>query len=137
MDFYARQEAARRTTRWLLVAFLVSVALVVIAVDVVVAFVVASAGSGTSPVNAVVGSSVVVLGIICGASLFKTLSLRAGGGSVARSLGGTRIERATSLDSPPHAFGGTGHGAHCLGDLPIFRIKRVRHDESARQIAIG
>ena len=36
-----------------------------------------------------------VLAIICGASLFKTLSLRAGGGAVARSLGGTRIERST------------------------------------------
>ena len=95
MDFYARQEAARRTTRWLLAAFLVSVALVVVAVDAVVAFVIASAEPGTSPVNAVVGSSVVVLGIICGASLFKTLSLRAGGGTVARSLGGTRIERNT------------------------------------------
>ncbi|HEU5133999.1 MAG TPA: M48 family metallopeptidase [Steroidobacteraceae bacterium] len=95
MDFFARQEAARRTTRWLLAAFLVSVALVVIAVDAVVAFVIASAEPGASPVNAVVGSSVVVLGIICGASLFKTLSLRAGGGTVARSLGGTRIERNT------------------------------------------
>jgi Zn-dependent protease with chaperone function len=96
MDFYARQEAARRTTRWLLVAFLISVVLVVAAVDAVVAFVVASSEPGASPVNAVVGSSIVVLGIICGASLFKTLSLRAGGGSVARSLGGTRIERGTS-----------------------------------------
>jgi Zn-dependent protease with chaperone function len=96
MDFYARQEAARRTTRWLLVAFLISVALVVVAVDAVVAFVIASAEPGASPVNAVVGSSIVVLGIICGASLFKTLSLRAGGSAVARSLGGTRIERATS-----------------------------------------
>ncbi|HEU4778729.1 MAG TPA: M48 family metallopeptidase [Steroidobacteraceae bacterium] len=95
MDFYARQEAARRTTRWLLAAFLVSVALVVIAVDAVVAFAIAAADPGASPVNAVVGSSVVVLGIICGASLFKTLSLRAGGGTVARSLGGTRIERNT------------------------------------------
>jgi Zn-dependent protease with chaperone function len=95
MDFFARQEAARRTTRWLLVAFLISVALVVIAVDAVVAFAVASSDPDASPVNAVVGSSVVVLGIICGASLFKTLSLRAGGGAVARSLGGTRIERST------------------------------------------
>jgi Zn-dependent protease with chaperone function len=96
MDFYARQEAARRTTRWLLVAFLISVALVVVAVDAVVAFAVGAAEPGASPVNAVVGSSIVVLGIICGASLFKTLSLRAGGGAVARSLGGTRIERGTS-----------------------------------------
>jgi len=95
MDFYARQEAARRTTRWLLVAFLVSVTLVVIAVDAVVAFAMSAADPTASPTHAVVGSSIVMLGIICGASLFKTLSLRAGGGSVARSLGGTRIDRNT------------------------------------------
>jgi hypothetical protein len=43
MDFYARQEAARRTTRWLLVAFLISVVLVVLAVDAVVAFAMSAA----------------------------------------------------------------------------------------------
>lgn len=96
MDFFARQEAARRTTRWLLAAFLVSVALVVIAIDVVVVVVYGAAEPGASPAGAVLAASVVVLAIICGASLFKTLSLRAGGGAVARSLGGTRIERATS-----------------------------------------
>jgi Zn-dependent protease with chaperone function len=95
MDFYAQQELARRKTRWLLVAFLISVALVVIAVDAVVAFAVGAADPEASPTRAVLASSVVVLGIICGASLFKTLSLRAGGGSVARSLGGTRIDRST------------------------------------------
>jgi Zn-dependent protease with chaperone function len=95
MDFFAQQELARRKTRWLLVAFLVSVALVVAAVDAVVAFAVGAADPDASPTRAVLTSSVVVLGIICGASLFKTLSLRAGGGSVARSLGGTRIDRST------------------------------------------
>ena len=95
MDFFARQEAARRTTRWLLVAFLISVVLVVLAIDTVVVFLFGAAEPETSPAAAVLGTSVVVLAIICGASLFKTLSLRAGGGAVARSLGGTRIERST------------------------------------------
>ena len=40
-------------------------------------------------------TTVVVLAIICGASLFKTLSLRNGGGVVARSVGGTRVDRNT------------------------------------------
>ena len=96
MDFFARQEAARRTTRWLLVAFLISVVLVVLAIDTVVVLLFGAAEPDTSPAAAVLGTSVVVLAIICGASLFKTLSLRAGGAAVARSLGGTRIERATS-----------------------------------------
>ncbi len=95
MDFYARQEAARRTTRWLLLGFLVSVVLVVLAVDAVVFALLGASDPGTSPAGALVFTTVVVLAIICGASLFKTLSLRSGGGVVARSLGGTRVERST------------------------------------------
>ncbi|MEJ0086900.1 MAG: M48 family metallopeptidase [Pseudomonadota bacterium] len=95
MDFYARQEAARRTTRWLLLAFLVSVVLVVLAIDVVVVVLFGLTEPGHSPAGAVVATSVVSLAVICGASLFKTLSLRAGGGVVARSLGGVRIDRNT------------------------------------------
>ncbi len=95
MDFYARQEAARRTTRWLLLAFLVSVVLVVLAIDAIVIVLLGSAEPNSSPGGALVFTTVVVLAIICGASLFKTLSLRAGGAVVARSLGGTRVERST------------------------------------------
>jgi Zn-dependent protease with chaperone function len=95
VDFYARQEAARRTTRWLLLAFLVSVVLVVLAIDAVVFALLGAADSGESSAGVLVFTSVVVLAIICGASLFKTLSLRSGGGVVARSLGGTRVERST------------------------------------------
>jgi Zn-dependent protease with chaperone function len=95
VDFYARQEAARRTTRWLLFAFLVSVALVVLAIDLVVVVLFGFTESGASPAGAVAITTIVSLAVICGASLFKTLSLRAGGGVVARSLGGTRIDRNT------------------------------------------
>jgi Zn-dependent protease with chaperone function len=95
VDFYARQEAARRTTRWLLLAFLVSVALVVVAIDAVVFVLLGAADEGGSPAGALILTTIVVLAIVCGASLFKTLSLRAGGAVVARSLGGTRVERGT------------------------------------------
>jgi Zn-dependent protease with chaperone function len=95
MDFFARQEAARRMTRWLLLAFLVSVVLVVLAVDGIVVALMSAAHPDYSPAGAVTLSSIVMLSVICGASLFKTLSLRAGGGVVARSLGGTRIDRGT------------------------------------------
>jgi Zn-dependent protease with chaperone function len=95
VDFYARQEAARRTTRWLLLAFLVSVALVVLAIDAVVFVLLGAADSTGSAAGVLVFTTIVVLAVICGASLFKTLSLRSGGGVVARSLGGTRVERST------------------------------------------
>jgi Zn-dependent protease with chaperone function len=95
VDFYARQESARRTTRWLLLAFLVSVALVVVAIDAIVLVLFGATEPGSSPTSALVFTTIVVLAIVCGASLFKTLSLRAGGGVVARTLGGTRVDRST------------------------------------------
>jgi Zn-dependent protease with chaperone function len=87
MDFFAKQESARRTTRWLLAIFLVCVLLVAAAIGSIVFALVGPEYAGI----AAVGSLVVILG----ASFFKTMSLRAGGGAVARSLGGTRVERGT------------------------------------------
>jgi Zn-dependent protease with chaperone function len=96
VDFYARQEAARRTTRWLLFAFLASVALVVVAISFVVyALAGVKTGSAESAVGPAVMAGVIAALVILGASLFKTMSLRAGGGVVARSLGGTRVERGS------------------------------------------
>ena len=74
MDFFARQEAARRSTRWLLVAFLVCVALVVTTVS---ALVYAVAGmkdvDGQPATGPAVLAVVVTLLLVFGASLFKTL----------------------------------------------------------------
>lgn len=96
MDFFARQEAARSATRWLLVAFLVSVVLVALAIAGVVYYVAGAAGRSPDAASGIATLAVIItLLVIGGASLFKTLSLRAGGGGVARSLGGTRIERGT------------------------------------------
>jgi len=95
VDFFARQEAARRTTRWLVLAFLVSVILVVAAVDAVVVVLLGSAKPGASSAGAVAVSTVVVLCIVCGASLYKTLTLRSGGSVVARAMGATRVQRSS------------------------------------------
>ena len=72
-----------------------SVALVVAAVDAIVVVLLGASDPQASPAGPLLLTTIVVLAIICGASLFKTLSLRAGGGVVARSLGGARIERNT------------------------------------------
>ncbi|HUQ09067.1 MAG TPA: M48 family metallopeptidase [Steroidobacteraceae bacterium] len=96
MDFFARQEAARRTTRWLLLAFLISVVLVAVAIAVVVFFVANASGRPGEATASAVMAAVVALLVIGGASLFKSLSLRAGGAVVAHSLGGTRVERGAN-----------------------------------------
>jgi Zn-dependent protease with chaperone function len=95
VDFFASQEAARRTTRWLVLAFLVSVIFVVIAVDTVIVILLGASDPGTSKTGAVVFTTIIVLGIVCGSSLYKILSLRKGGSVVARAMGATRVERGT------------------------------------------
>ena len=106
MDFYAYQAAARRQTRILVVAFVVALAAVVVALDVVLFTVLAAREGGPARASALdyaarhpgaaVAWSLLVLGVMALASLYKSVQLRAGGGVVARTLGAVRIERDTN-----------------------------------------
>ncbi|MGH8251266.1 MAG: M48 family metallopeptidase [Steroidobacteraceae bacterium] len=103
MDFFARQAATRRLSRWMIVLFIVAVIAIVLAIDlvVIVAVAILSVEDGgllasqdmsfaRYPV-AVAVSSLVVVGTIGISSLVRTASLSAGGSSVAQSVGGTRV----------------------------------------------
>lgn len=105
MDFYTHQSAARRQTRWLVVAFIVAVVLVVLALDIVLF---SLFGSGEeqqalfTPIDFALRHpgpalfcTLIALGVIGLSSLFKSYQLRDGGGVVATSLGGVRVERDT------------------------------------------
>ena len=109
MDFYARQAAARTQSRWLVLALAASIA-VVVAVLTWMMTAVSAFRSGdyllhirrssvaefaaTHP-QVVISWALLWTAIILLASLSKSLMLRGGGGDVARSLGGTRVERDT------------------------------------------
>ena len=113
MDFYAYQAAARRQSRLFIVMFMVAVAAVVIALDAVIFTVLAARSSASAygaqygesvgPLEfamrnpgALFGVSVLIIGVIGLASLFKSAQLRGGGAVVAQSLGGVRVERDTA-----------------------------------------
>jgi Zn-dependent protease with chaperone function len=106
LDFYAYQAAARRQSRLLVIGFMIALAAVVIALDLVLftVFAIREGGPGRGSAldyaarhpGAAVGCSIFVLAVIGLASLFKSVQLRAGGGVVARSLGAVRIERDTT-----------------------------------------
>ena len=106
MDFYTRQVEARRQTRWLVVAFIVAIVLVVFALDLVLFTLLGSMDServtrtplefaAHAPGLALL-TTLGVLGVICLSSLFKSMQLREGGGVVARAMGGVRIGRDTA-----------------------------------------
>jgi Zn-dependent protease with chaperone function len=114
LDFYAYQAAARRQSRLFVVMFMAAVAAVVIALDAVIFTVLAARSSGASYGGQYGGASadplqfamrnpdtafvvsILILGVIALASLFKSAQLRGGGAVVAQSLGGVRVERDTA-----------------------------------------
>lgn len=101
MDFYSRQAAARGQSRWLVFAFTAALLAIALALDFVLfTFLAASHGAsyGLRPLAYVqahpgqlLASTLLVMGVLSLASLYKSLELRAGGGVVARSLGGVLV----------------------------------------------
>jgi len=103
MNFFARQAQARTQSRRLVVLFVLAVVAVLVAVNAVILTLLASAEAETLVVpdgswiaahsGTVFVASLLVLAIVGFAGLYKSTLLRGGGGVVARSLGGTRLER--------------------------------------------
>jgi Zn-dependent protease with chaperone function len=106
LDFFARQAAARGHTRALVAGFFVCLLIVALALDLVLFSFLASASANRilltplsyargHPGPAVV-STLLVMGILGLASLYKSMALRGGGGVVARDLGGVLVAQDTT-----------------------------------------
>jgi Zn-dependent protease with chaperone function len=106
MDFYARQAAARGQTRWLVIGFVLSLLAVALALDLVLfTFLSSSRADGVvvaplqfAALNPGVAlfSTLIVMGVLGLASLYKSMELRGGGGVVARNLGGVLVAQDTT-----------------------------------------
>jgi Zn-dependent protease with chaperone function len=118
MNFFQHQEAARRASRRLVVLFALGVLAVVVAINFVVLFALATAEQHsivlTNPElrhtgfwpsfaawavarpGTILVTTLIVIGVIGLASLYKTVVLGGGGGVVARSLGGVRVSADTT-----------------------------------------
>jgi hypothetical protein len=106
VDFYARQAAARGQTRWLVCGFVLSLLAVALALDLVL-FTFFTSAAANRPVvaplefaaqnpGAAVFSTLLVMGVLGLASLYKSMELRGGGGVVARNLGGVLVGQDTT-----------------------------------------
>ncbi|MGC4028776.1 MAG: M48 family metalloprotease [Steroidobacteraceae bacterium] len=110
MDFFAAQASARQQSRLLTVAFALCVAAVILVLNVIVLFTVRiftpdadgfvhldeplSRWALQHPGYALL-TTLLVGGFIGIASFYRMLQLRSGGGYVARSVGGVRVDRST------------------------------------------
>jgi len=103
MNFFQSQDNARRQTRYLILMFILAVIAIVAAVNLVIAALIINTGNGAGAaalpdfnwimnnLGLMTGVSLATIGFISLSSLYKIASLSAGGGKVARSLGGTLI----------------------------------------------
>lgn len=111
MDFFERQEKARKTTAWLIVVYSIFVASIILAIHAilsVVLFIVINKQEQPDPnqipvdfqtvalnPTLLVASLGIVTGIILVGTLFKIVALSQGGSKVAESMGGRLILPAT------------------------------------------
>jgi Zn-dependent protease with chaperone function len=110
MDFFAAQAQARRQSRLLSWGFAACVTAVILVLNIVVLTALRigyATGENAEPYlgsltewallhpGTVLLTTLIVGGFIGAASLFRALQLREGGGYVARSVGGVRVERGT------------------------------------------
>ncbi len=98
MNFFEHQDAARRTSKRLIVLFAMAVAGIVIAVDfgVYVGFGFARHASGGNAAGILLLSTIVTLAVIGISSMVRTAGLRSGGSAVALELGATQVSEDTT-----------------------------------------
>jgi len=104
MNFFAQQERSRTHTRRMLILFALAVISIVVAVDVVVMIAFGAFGDrhhslasarGVPP-QALILSTLAVLGVVGAATAYKIATLRSGGGAVARQFGATLVDADTT-----------------------------------------
>lgn len=92
MNFFERQQVARRNTRVMIALFIAAVVCIVVAVDFVLALSWAIGFEEAMPRRFYAWGALITVGAIFAVSLWEVLRLRAGGGeTVAAMVGGRRI----------------------------------------------
>lgn len=148
MNFFQRQDEARRTSRWLVILFVLAVLAVVVAVDIVVSVVLAQAHARSSGVSQPLAqwmgansdtlfvTSLVVVGIIGIASLYKTVVLSGGGAVVAQSLGGVRVSSDTTDPAERRLLNVVEEMAIASG-VPMPEVYLLEHESGINAFAAG
>ncbi len=106
-NFYQRQSDARRTTKWLVVVFILAVIAIVATVFLATIGLIEASGksqlfahsaAGYSPRawNIPLGAGGITLALIASGTLFKLAQLRGGGTTVAENLGAQRVPQNTT-----------------------------------------
>jgi Zn-dependent protease with chaperone function len=146
MNFFERQAEARSQSRRLVVLFVLAVLAVMAAVNLVLLSLIASAEAETFVIpngkwmamhpGTVVFGTLLVLAVVGLSSLYKSAVLRAGGGTVARSLGGTRLER-DSQDPLRRRLHNVVEEMSIASGVPMPEVYVLEHEPGINAFAAG
>jgi Zn-dependent protease with chaperone function len=138
MNFFERQEAARRSSTRLVILFSLAVAGIVIAVDFA-AYVAYGGGAGKEPgeIGALlVFTTLLTIAIIGLGSLYRVASLRGGGEPVALQMGGTPVPEDTR-DFNLRRLRNVVEEIAIASGVPVPKIYVLEHEAAINAFAAG
>ena len=145
MNFFEHQDRARRQTRVLVVLFSLAVVAVIASVNALVLLTLGvsslvneptALGLITSNWDLLLGSTAVTASVIGLASLYRSLQLRAGGGEIARSLGGTAVDPSTDDPLRRRLYNVVEEMAIASG-VPVPEVFVLEHEQGINAFAAG
>jgi Zn-dependent protease with chaperone function len=137
VNFFARQDAHRKQSRRLVILFIASVVAVVAAVDVVLLIAFGGlGGEGANVGGALVASTLVTLGVIGAATMYRTASLRTGGAAVAHGLGATPVPESTT-DFHLRRLRNVVEEIAIASGVPVPQVFVLEEEESINAFAAG
>ncbi|WP_374601039.1 M48 family metallopeptidase [Arenimonas sp.] len=139
MNFFARQDLARRRSRRLVVLFVLAVAAIVLAVDFLFLLFFGGLGSASDPGSLAAGmvmATLLTLGIIGAGSLYRLASLRQGGSAVAMQLGGTPVPGDTH-DFHYRRLRNVVEEVAIASGVPVPQVFVLEHEAGINAFAAG
>jgi len=143
LNFFDAQDNARRSTRRLVILYLLAAAAIVISVSLVVGFAFTfskpAPDLGTKVANNIEvfsGAAIFALLVIAGATLVKTRQLRAGGGRVARDLGATLVADG-SIDLLHQRLRNVVEEMAIASGVPVPEIYVLENEQGINAFAAG
>ncbi len=138
VNFFERQAHVRRMSTRLVFLFVVAVIAIVVVIDLVVLFAFDRRGhmTGSQVLGLIIGTSVVSLLAIVLAAAFRMISLRGGGGVVARELGGVLVPPDTQ-DPKLRRLRNVVEEIAIASGTPVPEIYILPHEKGINAFAAG
>ena len=143
MNFFSAQDQARRSTRRLVILYLLAAAAIVVSVSLVIGFAFSFTQTNADYATHIArnqkvfgGAGLFAILVIAGATLVKTRQLRSGGGRVARDLGATLLSNV-GVDLLHQRLRNVVEEMAIASGVPVPEIYILEHEKGINAFAAG